>query len=929
MKARLHLLPWNRPLLGQAVAWLAADWVGDGPLDLAHLLVVVPTRQSGRRLREALAAHAWSRGQAVFSPRVVLPETLTTLGVSSAGVASRLVSQLAWIRVLREIPLEEFQAVFPIEPPARDFAWARRLASQLLHLQSTLIEVGLQISEVGAKAGADFPEAERWQQLAHLEQRYQAVLGAQHLQDAQAAKLDFARRPVLPPEVKKIIVLGTPDPWPLACQILGAYAKSIPVEIGVFGPAEEPLALLFDDWGRPRLDFWTQRELRWAQFNQQVRLCVDPATQAGQLVALAQRYEIAGGGLALGIADAEILAPLAHGLSCVGVPAFNPEGLPRRQDGLYALLSLLAEFARRDAFSTSTALLRCPAILDWLAAQSGPDFSRARLLRELDALQAEHLPPTLAAARNHVKKSSLAAEALARLAALSPELQQGAFPQNCLQLLAKLFADHPVKSVDPLVASAAAWVELAEEVGRALQIFPDLTPGEGWEFALAQFAESVAFADKPAGAIELNGWLELLWEDAPHLVVAGLNDGRVPEVVTGDAFLPEVLRERLGLKTNGRRFARDVYLLAALAATRTTAGRLEILLGKVSLAGDPLRPSRLLLRCADEDLPRRIKFLFDKVASTQASLPWTRAWPLRPIVGPPPEKIAVTAFRDYLNCPFLFYLKRVRRMEALDLEKAELDARDFGNLMHEALRVWGDDPALRLCGDEAVLGEALLATLERNIRAHYGREWTLPLVIQFESARQRLRQAAALQAEEFAAGWRIEAVEQPCNISIGGLMVRGKIDRIDCHPDGRVRVLDYKTSDTPSTPEQAHLGPVRATSSPWARLIMHGKERAWLDLQLPLYRLNLAPAFGPAVECGYFNLPKGVGSTAISMWKDYTPDLQLSAEACATQIVAAVAAGKFWPPTELAAHADRDWEKLFQQGTAASVLADGLAGGGQ
>jgi ATP-dependent helicase/nuclease subunit B len=235
-------------------------------------------------------------------------------------------------------------------------------------------------------------------------------------------------------------------------------------------------------------------------------------------------------------------------------------------------------------------------------------------LRELDALQAAHLPPTLAAARSHVKKSSLVAEALARLAALSPELQQGTFPQNCLQLLAKLFADHPVESVEPLVASAAAWVELAEEVGRALQIFPDLTPGESWELALAQFAESVAFAEKPAGAIELNGWLELLWEDAPHLVVAGLNDGRVPEVVTGDAFLPELLRERLGLKTNGRRFARDVYLLAALAATRTTAGRLEILLGKVSLAGDPLRPSRLLLRCADEDLPRRIKFLFDNAA---------------------------------------------------------------------------------------------------------------------------------------------------------------------------------------------------------------------------------------------------------------------------------------------------------------------------
>jgi ATP-dependent helicase/nuclease subunit B len=927
MKARLHLLPWDRPLLGQAVAWLAADWVGAGPLDLSHLLVVVPTRQSGRRLREALAAHAGARGQAVFSPRVVLPETLATLSASPVGVATRLASQLAWIRVLRRVPLVEFRAVFPVDPPVRDFAWARRLADQLLHLQSTLAEVGLQIGGVASQAGPDFPEAERWQQLADLEQRYVAVLAGQQLRDAQAAKLDFALQPILTPGIKKIIMLGTPDPLPLASRIIALLAEQLPVEIGVFGPADESVTALFDEWGRPRVEVWTQRELGGADFEQRVRLCLDPVAQAGQLVALAQRYVISDGGLALGIADAEILAPLAHGLSCAGLSAFNPEGRLRRQDGLYALLSLLAEFARSDAFATSAALLRCPALLDWLAAQSGAGFSSATLLREWDALQAEHLPPTLAAARSYVKKSSLAAEALAKLAGLQLELQQGVFPQNCLQLLEKLFAVRAVQPAEPLVASAAAWVELAGEVDGALKIFPDLTPAESWEFALAQFAESVGFTEKLAGALELNGWLELLWEDAPHLVVAGLNDGRVPDVITGDAFLPEVLRERLGLKTNGRRFARDAYLLAALGAARATAGRLEILLGKVSLAGDPLRPSRLLLRCADADLPARIEFLFDKVVATQASLPWTRAWPLQPTVAPPLKKISVTAFRDYLQCPFRFYLRRVRRMAALDLEKAELDARDFGNLMHEALRVWGDDEKLRTCGEESVLREALLSTLEGKIRAHYGRELTLPLVIQFESARQRLRQAAAVQAAEFAAGWRIEAVEQPFNLSMSGLMVGGKIDRLDRHIDGRVRVLDYKTSDTPVTPAQAHWGPVNATSPEWARLSINGKERAWLDLQLPLYRLNLAPAFGPAVACGYFNLPKGVGATAISVWTDYTPDVQRSAEACARHIVAAVAAGEYWPPAELKAGADRDWGKLFHQGTAASVAADALAGG--
>ena len=87
---RLHVLPWTEPLPRQAAAWLAQGWPGDAPLDLRPLLVVVPTRQSGRRLREALAAHAAARGQAVWPPRVVLPEDLLRLGAPAVGVASRL-----------------------------------------------------------------------------------------------------------------------------------------------------------------------------------------------------------------------------------------------------------------------------------------------------------------------------------------------------------------------------------------------------------------------------------------------------------------------------------------------------------------------------------------------------------------------------------------------------------------------------------------------------------------------------------------------------------------------------------------------------------------------------------------------------------------------------------------------------------------------
>ena len=929
MTTRLQLLPWDRPLLPQAVDLLAAGWTGDGPLDLSDLMIIVPTRQSGRRLREALAARAATRDQAVFPPRVVLPETLATLGTPDAGVASRLDGQLAWIEVLRRVSLDEFRAVFPVDPPGRDFSWARRLAVQLLQLQATLAEAGLRMAGVGPAAGRDFPEGLRWSQLAVLEQRYDEALAARELRDVQAVKLAQAAAPALPPGIKRIILLATPDPLPLATVILARHARQVPVAVMVCGPADETVEALFDEWGRPRTGAWTQRVMDWPDFEARVRLCPDAAAQADQLVAIARGYQAPDRVLALGVADPEVLAPLEAGLGRAGVPVFNPEGRTRRGDGLHALLTLLAEFARDDSFATAAALLRGSDVLEWLAGQSGPEFSTARLLAELDDLHATHLPPTLAVAREHAARFPAAARALEALDGLRQGLVRGGFPANASAVLRTLFAARPVEAGSPLAESAAAWLEVTGEMERACKVFPGLAPAEKWELALEVFAAGKYTADKPAGALELNGWLELLWEDAPHLAVAGMNDGCVPDAIVGDAFLPESLRGRLGLKTNAMRFARDAYLLAALVAARQGRGRLDVLLGKVSTAGDPLRPSRLLLHCPDAGLPRRIAFLFRPVRTAQASLPWTRAWLLRPREAAPPARVSVTALRDYLACPFRFYLQHVLRMEAIDLAKTELDALDFGTLMHAALQVLGEDGKLRACHDERVLRDALLGGFERTVRARHGDRLVLPLVVQFESARQRLRKAAQVQAAECAAGWHIERVEWGFEFPLGGLLVRGKIDRIDRHADGRVRVIDYKTSDSPVTPAGAHLGPVRAgdVGPAWARVMCNGRERVWRDLQLPLYRRAVAAEFGAAAGCGYFNLPKAAGETAVSLWADFPAELQQAAETCATEAARAVAAGKFWPPAEREGRDDAEWAALLQHGAAASVAAGPWAGG--
>lgn len=128
------------------------------------------------------------------------------------------------------------------------------------------------------------------------------------------------------------------------------------------------------------------------------------------------------------------------------------------------------------------------------------------------------------------------------------------------------------------------------------------------------------------------GWLELPWQPAPHLVVAGVNEGMAPDSITGDPWLPDSIRGRLDLKSNAVRLARDSFLLTAMIECRRTAGRRAAAGVRESSKGDPLKPGRLLLRCPEVELPERALRLFPKEtmeADRPAPPTWYRAWKLR------------------------------------------------------------------------------------------------------------------------------------------------------------------------------------------------------------------------------------------------------------------------------------------------------------
>ncbi|MEI6219610.1 MAG: PD-(D/E)XK nuclease family protein, partial [bacterium] len=465
---------------------------------------------------------------------------------------------------------------------------------------------------------------------------------------------------------------------------------------------------------------------------------------------------------------------------------------------------------------------------------------------------------------------------------------------------------------------------------------------------MARLQDATIKGERRNESLDLEGWLELAWNPSPLLFVAGMNEGFVPDGHVGDVFLPDSVRSKLGLRDDKLRVARDACLLTALIAQRRTGGRLILLVGKTSTAGDPLRPSRLLFRCTDKELVARAQLLFRNPAPAHAAEAFTVSFQLDPALVPADginrkisRQLRATSFRDYLACPLRFYLHHVLGMRAQDDCAREPGASGFGTMVHAALAEMGQDKKLWACDDKEVLARWLEDRLRSLVCTRYGvRPW-LGVELTIDSAVQRLRAFAQKQVEWHKAGWEILSSECEAEkiMQLNDFTVVGHIDRIDQNAGTRqVCVLDYKTTDTARTPAAVHIGPKRdepdlvgagiplelvtgGTTRPAAdkpsatkkklspekpEPVEEKRSKSWVDLQLPLYRELVRPKFGPDVQLGYICLPISSGDTGFKLWEGYGDTLHASAIACAEAVARGIKDGRFWPSKILKAGYDDD-----------------------
>ena len=912
-------LGFSQPPLVSAAEWLVRQYRVGSEIDLGNHLLVLPSKRAVLRLLQLLVQQAEENSAALVPPKLVtigdFPEHLYPV---EKKLATDLCQQIAWSKALQESPEEEIQNLFPGSPRTELEQWQpyaklilelhRRLGNDVWSFSSVVREV---------QSVKEFREHDRWEALKAIQKRYYGLLTEVDLWDKQAAR-NVAVRQELCTTDKQIIMIGAADLNRATKKMLGQVRDKVRVLVA----APRNLEDRFDDFGGLITETWLNSDIKFSCDRLQI---VDRADDQAFAVAhylseLGDKFSA--DQITIGVPDGEVQPQIERSLKAIGVQHRDLKGQPIKETSPVKLLLAMKEFVDEKSFASFAALVRHPDIFHWIAEQ----VETRSWLAYLDGIQSTSLfdRMDIGAEKPFGEPAAIAKKFASRPSVAERESKKVRILNQVFGLVSELFEE--VTGEPRSIAKwTAPWCEILDtiygqrvlsktdftdlrtleacrEMYRALHDMQQVpadwqtatTSARALQMAIDAASDWNVVSPPQVESVEMSGWLDLPLDDAAVLVVTGMNDEHVPASENGHLFLPNKLCTTLGIVDNDRRYARDAYALTVINSVRD---HVLLIAGRRDLQGEPKKPSRLLFADENTIVAKRANafFAYDgKSASrywladpAQAAIRQQFVIP-RPADVPTLEELPVTGFRNFIKCPYRFYLGTVLKLEQAVDNLQEMDGRSFGNLAHEVLEEFGLSE-YRDSTSETEITKYLDECLNAHVRRMY-RGARLPAVrVQVEQLRLRLRAFATLQAEKAREGWTIVSVEEnnkhPLIVDGQEFRLSGTIDRVDIHEaTGRVAIWDYKSSDVGEPANKVHLD-----------------RNGWKDLQLPLYRhlvkeIKAVKDYDLSdVQLGYVLLPKSIDKVGFDVL-DCSPQELSRADDLLKDIIRKIRRGKYWPP---------------------------------
>ncbi|HEV8043246.1 MAG TPA: PD-(D/E)XK nuclease family protein [Bryobacteraceae bacterium] len=308
---------------------------------------------------------------------------------------------------------------------------------------------------------------------------------------------------------------------------------------------------------------------------------------------------------------------------------------------------------------------------------------------------------------------------------------------------------------------------------------------------LEELAAAASFQVENEGApIQIMGLLEASGLQFDHLWVMGLHDEALPAAANPNPFLPISLQQEHKLPHSS---AERELEFALKLLQRLLGSARNIVLSYPATEGDRLLgPSSLLAggrwlvageSAAQSEWVRKMRASADIEQLHDEAAP--------PVIADSMQPGGASLFKDMAACPFRAFAKH--RLGARPLEGTDLGVskKDQGNAAHRTMALlWTELGSLtnlieltaeemrdliKRCVESAIqrIGSGIGHGLERRRL-----ERLLPQWLEIEKAR-----------DWFA----VQATEQDRLVTLGGLQIRTRADRIDQLANGREIILDYKT----------------------------------------------------------------------------------------------------------------------------------------
>ena len=346
-------------------------------------------------------------------------------------------------------------------------------------------------------------------------------------------------------------------------------------------------------------------------------------------------------------------------------------------------------------------------------------------------------------------------------------------------------------------------------------------------------AASIPFHGEPVIGVQIMGVLETRNIDFDNVLLLSCNEGNMPKGVNDSSFIPYSIRKAHGLTTIDNKVAIHSYYFHRLLQR---AGDITIAYNNSTDNGHTGEMSRFMLQLLVESGQK-----IDHYSLTAKNQP-------TPLMPKPIEKdetalskleemsrLSPSAINTYIRCKLAFYYQYIAHIKEPDSDPETIDNRMFGNIFHRAAYLIYKDitdhsPVIEKAHIQAYLSNRkLLASVvdrafeEEECKTNNGlqiinREVIIEYITKLLKIDQQLCPFSILAMEEEAKVYTQLSFTTPSGGALKGgalvssaptkqysLTIGGIIDRLDVLTDKqtgkpRIRVVDYKTGNQPSSP---------------------------------------------------------------------------------------------------------------------------------